>query len=229
MDCARQLQSPSDSYGTSLNAGPGLDRPDHDDDLDGEVDELGEGGDDFVAVRNGNQITAGNISMVKLVPDSEHTIEVTLYEVHSGGSWVNRGKGSETFDSKGGCYVHTKPDGDDPDSDPDPDPDNDPAHDRKGPNNFQPKWFGGNFNFSKQEETELTLDVYVTNSGLAGVNSGRCIYYSYRARGGADRGPFSAYVYTKSGGRRAWIKLGEPPLLMGTTYDFTVSFHPTLQ
>ena len=222
-------KSPSDSYGTSLNAGPGLDRPDHDDDLDGEVDEPGEGGDDFVAVRNGNQITAGNISMVKLVPDSEHTIEVTLYEVHSGGSWVNRGKGSETFDSKGGCYVHTKPDGDDPDSDPDPDPDNDPAHDRKGPNNFQPKWFGGNFNFSKQEETELTLDVYVTNSGLAGVNSGRCIYYSYRARGGADRGPFSAYVYTKSGGRRAWIKLGEPPLLMGTTYDFTVSFHPTLQ
>ena len=98
--------SPSDSYGTSLDAGPGLDRPGHD--------------DDFVAVRNGTQITADNISMVKLVPDSEHTIEVTLYEVHSGGSWLNRGKGSETFDSKGGCYVHTKPDGDDPDMRPRP-------------------------------------------------------------------------------------------------------------
>ena len=219
--------SPSDSYGTSLDAGPGLDRPGHDDDLDGEVDEPDEGGDDFVAVRNGTQITADNISMVKLVPDSEHTIEVTLYEVHSGGSWLNRGKGSETFDSKGGCYVHTKPDGDDPDSDPDPDPDNDPAHDPKGPNNLRPKWFGGSFDFSKRTETELTLDVFVTNSGLAGVNSGRCIYYSYRARGGADRGPFSAYVYTKSGGRRAWIKL--TGLEMGTIYDFTVSFHPTLQ
>ena len=212
--------SPSDSYGTSLDAGPGLDRPDHDDDLDGEVDEPDEGGDDFVAVRNGTQITADNISMVKLVPDSEHTIEVTLYEVHSGGSWLNRGKGSETFDSKGGCYVHTDINGD-------PDPDNDPAHDPKGPNNLRPKWFGGSFDFSKRTETELTLDVFVTNSGLAGVNSGRCIYYSYRARGGADRGPFSAYVYTKSGGRRAWIKL--TGLEMGTTYDFTVSFHPTLQ
>ena len=206
-------RSPSDLYGTTLNAGPGFDRPDH----------------DFVAVRNGNQITADNISMVKLVPDSQHTIEVTLYEVHGGGSWLNRGKGSDTFNSKGGCYVHTKPDGDDPDSDPDPDPDNDPAHDPKGPNDLRPKWFGGSFDFSKRTETELTLDVFVTNSDLAGVNSGRCIYYSYRARGGADRGPFSAYVYTKSGGRRAWIKLGEPPLLMGTTYDFTVSFHPTLQ
>ena len=212
--------SPSDSYGTSLDAGPGLDRPGHDDDLDGEVDEPDEGGDDFVAVRNGTQITADNISMVKLVPDSEHTIEVTLYEVHSGGSWLNRGKGSETFDSKGGCYVHTDINGD-------PDPDNDPAHDPKGPNNLRPKWFGGSFDFSKRTETELTLDVFVTNSGLAGVNSGRCIYYSYRARGGADRGPFSAYVYTKSGGRRAWIKLTE--LEMGTTYDFNVSFHPTLQ
>ena len=200
-------RSPSDSHGTGLNAGPGLDKPGYD--------------DDFVAVLNGTQITADNIPMVKLVPDSEHTIKVTLYEVHSGGSWLTRGKDSQTFNSKGGCYVHTKPDGDDPD------PDNDPAHDPKGPNNLQPKWFGGSFDFSKRTETELTLDVFVTNSGLAGVNSGRCIYYEYRARGGADRGPLSAYVYTKSGGRRAWIKL--TGLEMGTTYDFTVSFHPTLQ
>ena len=92
---------------------------------------------------------------------------------------------------------------------------------------MQPKWFGGSFDFSKQTKTELTLDVFVTNSGLAKVNSGRCIYYEYRARGGADRGPFSAYVYTKSGGRRAWIKL--TGLEMGTIYDFTVSFHPTLE
>ena len=69
--------------------------------------------------------------------------------------------------------------------------------------------------------------MYVTNSGLAGVNSGRCIYYKYRARGGADRGPFSAYVYSNGGGRRAWIKL--TGLEMGTVYDFNVSFHPTLQ
>ena len=92
---------------------------------------------------------------------------------------------------------------------------------------MQPKWFGGGFNFSTQEKAELTLDVYVTNSGLAGVNSGRCIYYKYRARGGADRGPFSAYVYSNGGGRRAWIKL--TGLEMGTVYDFNVSFHPTLQ
>ena len=168
---------------------------------------------DFTDVPNSNgEIT---FTLTRLIPDSAHSVEAILYEEYNDvGQWMKKAEGSTTFDSKGGCYVH-------------PDPDNDPAHDPKGPNNLQPKWFGGGFNFSTQEKAELTLDVYVTNSGLAGVNSGRCIYYKYRARGGADRGPFSAYVYTKSGGRRAWIKL--TGLEMGTTYDFTVSFHPTLQ
>ena len=168
---------------------------------------------DFTDVPNSDgEIT---FTLTRLIPDSAYSVEAILYEEYNDvGQWMKKAEGSTTFDSKGGCYVH-------------PDPDNDPAHDPKGPNNLQPKWFGGGFNFSTQEKAELTLDVYVTNSGLAGVNSGRCIYYKYRARGGADRGPFSAYVYTKSGGRRAWIKL--TGLEMGTTYDFTVSFHPTLQ
>ena len=168
---------------------------------------------DFTDVPNSDgEIT---FTLTRLIPDSAHSVEAILYEEYNDvGQWMKKAEGSRTFDSKGGCYVH-------------PDPDNDPTHDPKGPNNLQPKWFGGGFNFSTQEKAELTLDVYVTNSGLAGVNSGRCIYYKYRARGGADRGPFSAYVYTKSGGRRAWIKL--TGLEMGTTYDFTVSFHPTLQ
>ena len=161
------------------------------------------------------------IHLDRLVPESAYEVEALLYEEYQNdGQWMKKAEGSTTFRSKGGCYVHT-------DSNGFPDPDNDPAHDRKGPNDLRPKWFGGSFNFSTQEETELTLDVYVTNSGLAGVNSGRCIYYLYRARGGADRGPFSAYVYTESGGRRAWIRL--IGLEMGTTYDFTVSFHPTLE
>ena len=142
------------------------------------------------------------IHLDRLVPESAYEVEALLYEEYQNdGQWMKKAEGSTTFRSKGGCYVHT-------DSNGDPDPDNDPAHDRKGPNDLRPKWFGGGFNFSTQEKTELTLDVYVTNSGLAGVNSGRCVYYSYRARGGADRGPFSAYVYSSGGGRRAWIKLG---------------------
>ena len=155
------------------------------------------------------------VPLERLIPDSDYIVEVILQEEYQNdGQWMEKAKDSASFRTKGGCYVH-------------PDPDNDPAHDRKGPNNLQPKWFGGSFDFSKQTKTELTLDVFVTNSGLAKVNSGRCIYYEYRARGGADRGPFSAYVYTKSGGRRAWIKL--TGLEMGTIYDFTVSFHPTLE
>ena len=161
------------------------------------------------------------IHLDRLVPESAYEVEALLYEEYQNvGQWMKKAEGSTTFRSKGGCYVHT-------DSNGDPDPDNDPAHDRKGPNDLRPKWFGGGFNFSTQEETELTLDVYVTNSGLAGVNSGRCVYYKYRARSGADRGPFSAYVYSSGGGRRAWIRL--TGLEMGTTYDFTMSFHPTLQ
>ena len=168
---------------------------------------------DFTDVPNSDgEIT---FTLMRLIPDSAHSVEAILYEEYNDvGQWMKKAEGSTTFDSKGGCYVH-------------PDPDNDPAHDPKGPNNLQPKWFGGGFNFSTQEKAELTLDVYVTNSGLAGVNSGRCIYYKYRARGGADRGPFSAYVYSNGGGRRAWIKL--TGLEMGTVYDFNVSFHPTLQ
>ena len=163
------------------------------------------------------------IHLDRLVPESAYEVEALLYEEYQNvGQWMKKAEGSTTFRSKGGCYVHTDSNGD-----PDPDPDNDPAHDRKGPNDLRPKWFGGGFNFSTQEETELTLDVYVTNSGLAGVNSGRCVYYKYRARSGADRGPFSAYVYSSGGGRRAWIRL--TGLEMGTTYDFTMSFHPTLQ
>ena len=199
----------SEKHHRNLTGGPGYDH------------EL-----DFTDVPNSDgEIT---LTLTRLIPDSAHSVEAILYEEYNDvGQWMKKAEGSTTFRSKGGCYVHTKPDGDDPDSDPDPDPDNDPAHDPKGPNNLQPKWFGGGFNFSTQEKAELTLDVYVTNSGLAGVNSGRCIYYKYRARGGADRGPFSAYVYSSGGGRRAWIRL--TGLEMGTTYDFTVSFHPTLQ
>ena len=168
---------------------------------------------DFTDVPNSDgEIT---FTLTRLIPDSAHSVEAILYEEYNDvGQWMKKAEGSTTFDSKGGCYVH-------------PDPDNDPAHDPKGPNNLQPKWFGGFFKFSTQTKSELTLDVAVTNSGLAGVNDGRCIYYKYRARGGADRGPFSAYVYTNGGGRRSWIKL--TGLEMGTVYDFNVSFHPTLQ
>ena len=201
----------SETHRRNLTGGPGYDHE-----------------PDFTDVPNSNgEIT---FTLTRLIPDSAHSVEAILYEEYNDvGQWMKKAEGSTTFRSKGGCYVHTKPDGDDPDSDPDPDPDNDPAHDRKGPNDLRPKWFGGGFNFSTQEKAELTLDVYVTNSGLAGVNSGRCIYYKYRARGGADRGPFSAYVYSSNGGgRRAWIRAdrsGDGDYV----YDFNVSFHPTLQ
>ena len=192
----------SETHRRNLTGGPGYDHE-----------------PDFTDVPNSNgEIT---FTLTRLIPDSAHSVEAILYEEYQNdGQWMKKAEGSTTFRSKGGCYVHT-------DSNGEPDPDNDPAHDRKGPNDLRPKWFGGSFNFSTQEKAELTLDVYVTNSGLAGVNSGRCIYYKYRARGGADRGPFSAYVYSSGGGRRAWIRL--TGLEMGTTYDFTVSFHPTLQ
>ena len=151
------------------------------------------------------------VTLDRLVPASDYTVTVTVYPE---GEYNERVTGTAIFTTKSGCYQDQG----------DYNPATDPA---LAANGTRPVWFGGHFSVSKREETEITLDVYVTNSGLAGVNEGRCIYYYYGARGGADRGPFSAYVYTKGGGRRAWIKLTE--LEMGTTYDFTISFHPRVQ
>ena len=151
------------------------------------------------------------VTLDRLVPASDYTVTVTVYPE---GEYNERVTGTANFTTKSGCYQDQG----------DYNPATDPA---LAANGTRPVWFGGHFSVSKREETEITLDVYVTNSGLAGVNEGRCIYYYYGARGGADRGPFSAYVYTKGGGRRAWIKLTE--LEMGTTYDFTISFHPRVQ
>ena len=151
------------------------------------------------------------VTLDRLVPASDYTVTVTVYPE---GEYNERVTGTAIFTTKSGCYQDQG----------NYNPATDPA---LAANGTRPVWFGGHFSVSKREETEITLDVYVTNSGLAGVNEGRCIYYYYGARGGADRGPFSAYVYTKGGGRRAWIKLTE--LEMGTTYDFTISFHPRVQ
>ena len=151
------------------------------------------------------------VTLDRLVPASDYTVTVTVYPE---GEYNERVTGTANFTTTSGCYQDQG----------DYNPATDPA---LAANGTRPVWFGGHFSVSKREETEITLDVYVTNSGLAGVNEGRCIYYYYGARGGADRGPFSAYVYTKGGGRRAWIKLTE--LEMGTTYDFTISFHPRVQ
>ena len=151
------------------------------------------------------------VTLDRLVPASDYTVTVTVYPE---GEYNERVTVTANFTTTSGCYQDQG----------DYNPATDPA---LAANGTRPVWFGGHFSVSKREETEITLDVYVTNSGLAGVNEGRCIYYYYGARGGADRGPFSAYVYTKGGGRRAWIKLTE--LEMGTTYDFTISFHPRVQ
>ena len=156
-----------------------------------------------------------------LVPDSEYTITVTLYETRGENwTWARAGKYSETFDTTGECYVHTNDNGD-------PDPDDDPA--LKPRNRFQPKWFGGALPGTR---TETSIEVVVSinegpvNDRYADVNSGRCLYYKYAPSGGATVGPLRTYVIGPADSRRAIVSASG--LKPGKLYSFSFDFHPDM-
>ena len=180
--------TPFDPYGDSKTAvGSGLDyTPDN----------------TFDATLNSGTITASGVALKKMIPDSEYTLKVTLYEIHSGGSWLRRGEGSATFRTKAGCTAAAN------------------AGDLVSGSNTKPAWFGLYY-VSHVTETELTM-VVSASSAYAPENSGRCLYYRYREFGGSTSEILTAYFhYMHGSSRRAVIRLtGLEP---GTQYSFTVS------
>ena len=182
--------TPADRYGDSKSTGPGLSyTPDED--------------DTFEATLNSGTITANGVALKKMIPDSEYTLKVTLYEKHSGGSWLRRGEGSTTFRTKAGCTDA-----------------GDMAGNNKSGSTTRPAWFGLYY-FTHVTETELTV-VVSANRAYAPENSGRCLYYNYREYGGSTVGPFTAYFrYMHGSSRRAVITL--TGLKPGTQYSFTLS------
>ena len=181
--------TPADRYGDSKRTGPGMGyTPDE--------------GDTFEATFSNGTITAGGVALKKMIPDSEYTLKVELYERHSGGSWLKRGEGSTTFRTKAGCTAAPN------------------ADDLISGSTTRPAWFGLYY-VSHVTETELTV-VISANRAYAPENSGRCLYYNYNEFGGGTVGPNTAYFhYMHGSSRRAVITL--TGLKPGTKYSFTLS------
>ena len=159
----------------------------------------------FEATLSNGTITANGVALKKMIPDSEYTLKVTLYEIHSGGSWLRRGEGSTTFRTKAGCTDA-----------------GDMADNSVG---LKPSWFGLYF-VSHVDVNELTI-VVSANNAYAPENSGRCLYYKYNEDGGGNSGILTAYFHYMNGSsRRAVIRLtGLEP---GTRYHFTLSVDDAL-
>ena len=147
--------------------------------------------------------------MDRLVPDSEHTITVTLYELHSGGSWLTWGKASDSFHTKDGCYQEQ----------PGYNPDNDDALKPAENDRFEEAWYGGS-GAHRTTETEIVQWVSA-KSPHAPLNSGRCVYYTYSP--GGNTPVRSAYIHNNIQSRRAYLELSN--LRPGTAYTFTISYH----
>ena len=200
----------SDPYGDSKTAvGSGVDyTPSEGYEFDAELSGTGEN----------RTITAEGVALKKLIPDSDYTFKVKLYEKR-GNTWFSPRtweSSEETFTTKSGCYQEQ----------PGYDADSDTAHGRKSATRFEPKWFGGGGHFTEVGETTLTQHVFI-NRNVADENSGRCLYYSYSGSDGS-RGSGSVYVrYMHGSGRRAVVAVSG--LSPGTRYSFNLSFHPQRQ
>ena len=197
-----KLTAPADPYGASYHAGPGYTL---------EAERLG---DQFQPspTLSGSTLSVSDVPITKLVPDNEYTLTVTVYE-NVDGQWPSRGRDSITFTTAGGCLQD--------ESDYDPDTDNA----LKPRNQFQPKWFGASFGRTLSDTSiEMTVSV---NGTYADINSGRCVYYTYRPSGGAIVGPLSTHVYGPIESRRA--KIIAAGLKPGTSYNFGFDFHPRME
>ena len=179
--------------------------------------------EDFFATINndGTIITATNVTLTELVPNSEYRVTVSLLK--NTGTTYTSPKTSEPTAFRtvnDGCYVHTDENGD-------PDPDNDPAIKREAGEFEEPWHTNKGERFTKVTDTELYLEVSVKSESSNGdkfaeVDSGRCLYYTYSP--GGDTPIRSVYVYGSESSRKALIEL--TGLKPGMQYNFSMSFHP---
>ena len=187
-------KAPPDRYGHTLRAGPG---------------KYSETQDDFTAVLSGNTLTADIVHLTRLIPDSEHTLTVTIMQ-RVGRQSPERAKDSTTFTAESGCS-----------------PSPEPNH--KDPESISPtkaSWFGI-YEFRHVTETEFMLEVSLNPSferKHAPVNSGACVYYKYDEPFGTfQSGIITAYIHDNlSGGKRgAFIR--HTGLTPATRYGFRLT------
>ena len=96
-----KYDTPFDPYGYTLTTGTGQDRR--------------EFTAEFTADPSGGTVTADSVPLTRLIPDSEYTLTITIYE-KVGAQWPIRAQGSITFTSKSGCLPSPEPNHKDPES-----------------------------------------------------------------------------------------------------------------
>ena len=190
-----KYDTPFDPYGHTLTTGTGQDRR--------------EFTAEFTADPSGGIVTADSVPLTRLIPDSEYTLTITIYE-KVGVQWPIRAQGSTTFTSKSGCT-----------------PSPEPNH--KDPESISPtraSWFGI-YEFRHVTETEFMLEVSLNasfESKHAPLNSGACVYYKYNEPFGTfQSGILTAYIHDNLSGGKRGATIRHTGLTPATRYKFRLT------
>ena len=190
-----KYDTPFDPYGYTLTTGTGQDRR--------------EFTAEFTADPSGGIVTADSVPLTRLIPDSEYTLTITIYE-KVGVQWPIRAQGSTTFTSKSGCT-----------------PSPEPNH--KDPESISPtraSWFGI-YEFRHVTETEFMLEVSLNasfESKHAPLNSGACVYYKYNEPFGTfQSGILTAYIHDNLSGGKRGATIRHTGLTPATRYKFRLT------
>ena len=147
------------------------------------------------------------VTLNRMKPDTDYTVKVTLYPE---GKYHKKVVVSDTLTTSSGCT-----------------PSPNPGASQPGSTN-RPSWFGLHYT-TGVTETELMMVVTVS-WGHAPLNSGRCVYFTYRESGGSSSGILTAYVHSDLPGGSRGVMIDLPDLdpntealKPGTRYSFTVS------
>ena len=190
-----KYDTPFDPYGYTLTTGTGQDRR--------------EFTAEFTVDPSGGTVTANSVPLTRLIPDSQYTLTITIYE-KVGVQWPIRAQGSTTFTSKSGCM-----------------PSPEPNH--KDPESISPtraSWFGI-YEFRHVTETEFMLEVSLNPSfewKHAPVNSGACVYYKYNEPFGTfQSGILTAYIHDNLSGGKRGATIRHTGLTPATRYNFRLT------
>ena len=190
-----KYDTPFDPYGYTLTTGTGQDRR--------------EFTAEFTVDPSGGTVTANSVPLTRLIPDSQYTLTITIYE-KVGVQWPIRAQGSTTFTSNSGCM-----------------PSPEPNH--KDPESISPtraSWFGI-YEFRHVTETEFMLEVSLNPSfewKHAPVNSGACVYYKYNEPFGTfQSGILTAYIHDNLSGGKRGATIRHTGLTPATRYNFRLT------
>ncbi len=147
---------------------------------------------------------SATVTVDKMKPASDYVVKVILYQQ---GEFYNRVEDTANLTTNSGCSGSPNP-----------------GENKEG-STTRVTWFGIYY-FTDVTETGLMLNVTVSEAH-APLNSGRCVYFTYRESGGTSSGILTAYVHRNLPGGSRGAMIGLPDLdpnteslKPGTRYNF---------